>query len=259
MKTKTLRSPLRGWLGGKFQLANRIIPLIPEHTCYVEPFAGAAWVLFKKQPSKSEVINDINQDVINLYRMIKHHPDALCNELALALPSRNEFERLMLTPAETLTEIQRAARFLYIHRCSFGGKIYKNHFGTAKTSPPKFNPVSLQDELRLVHQRISRCFIECQDYTQVIQRYDGKDTFFYIDPPYWGCENDYGEKIFSPEDFKSLAELLIDAKGKFLMSINDTPEIREIYNDFNLTPVSLSYSVSKSKPTIANELFITNF
>lgn len=256
---KPLRSPLRGWLGGKYQLANRIIPLIPQHTCYVEPFAGAAWVLFKKPPSKSEVINDINQDVTNLYRMIKNHPDALCDELALCLPARADFDRLMQTPAHTLTEIQRAARFLFIHRCSFGGKIYKSHFGTAKTAPPKFNASTLREELTLVHQRITTCYVECENYDKVITRYDSDNTFYYIDPPYWGCEDDYGKAIYAADDFNRLANQLSNIKGKFLMSINDVPEIREIYAAFEHTPVTLNYSVSNGSGTKAHELFITNY
>lgn len=117
-------SPLRGWLGGKYRLAGTIIPLIPsDHTCYAEVFGGAAWVLFKKPPSKVEAINDINADVINLYRCVQNHLPELLRQAEYLLPSRDEYCRLQHCNPTTLTDIQRAVRFLYLHRMGFGGKV----------------------------------------------------------------------------------------------------------------------------------------
>lgn len=196
-----LRSPLRGWLGGKYQLASRIIERIPEHKCYVEPFAGAAWVLFKKQPSKAEVLNDINYDVVNLYRCVQYHLDALLNCIEPTLVSRLEFQRLMRTPPDTLTDIQRAARFLYIHRNSFGGKVVDNHFGTSTTRHAKYDVQTIADELLLARKRLARCCVENLGYANVIGKYDREHTFFYIDPPYYDCEDVYGKGVFSKADF----------------------------------------------------------
>ncbi len=91
--TKMVNSPIR-WVGGKSRFRKFIIPLIPEHTCYVEPFAGGAWILFGKPPSPVEVLNDIDQELINFFRILKHEPEALIASFEWELVSRAEFERL---------------------------------------------------------------------------------------------------------------------------------------------------------------------
>lgn len=254
-----LRSPLRGWLGGKYQLANRIIDKIPSHQCYVEPFAGAAWVLFKKPPSKAEVLNDINADVVNLYRCVQHHLDALLDYIAPTLVSRAEFHRLMRTPPDVLTDIQRASRFLYIHRNSFGGKVHRNHFGTGTTRHPKYDLETIETELKLARQRLRRCYIECGDYGDIVKRYDRSHTFFYIDPPYYDCEEMYGEGIFSKADFAKLAGLLNQIEGKFIMSLNDCKPVREIFSEFNIESEQVRYSVMKDSGKMFGEVLISNF
>ncbi|MBS9781676.1 MAG: DNA adenine methylase [Gammaproteobacteria bacterium] len=259
VKNSKLRSPLRGWLGGKYQLASRIIERIPEHRCYVEPFAGAAWVLFKKEKSKAEVLNDINYDVVNLYRCVQHHLDALIDCIEPTLVSRQEFQRLMRTPADTLTDIQRAARFLYIHRNSFGGKVVDNHFGTSTTRHSKYDVQTIETELLLARKRLSRCTIENLGYAEVISRYDREHTFFYIDPPYYDCENVYGKGIFSKADFEQLAKQLANIKGKFLLSLNDRPEVREIFKAFNIEDEQVRYSVSLGKGEMFGEVLISNY
>lgn len=103
-----------GWVGGKSQLTSTIIPLIPEHQCYVEVFAGAAWLLFRKPQSKTEIINDINGDLVCLYRVVQNHLDEFVRYFRWALISREEFERLKSVPPETLTDIQRSARFYFL-------------------------------------------------------------------------------------------------------------------------------------------------
>lgn len=111
---KPIRSPLAGWMGGKLQLSKRIVAAIPEHTCYVEPFAGAAWVLFRKLESDVEVINDINRELVTFYRCIQHHLEEFVRYFKWVLVARDEFERLKRVEPDTLTDIQRAARFYYL-------------------------------------------------------------------------------------------------------------------------------------------------
>ena len=102
-------------------------------------------------------------------------------------------------------------------------------------------------------------FIENKPYDQVIQRFDKPGTFFYVDPPYWDCEKDYGEGLFSKDDFGRLAALLGAVKGKFILSLNDTPGVRETFADFRIEAVKTRYSISGSSKQEAAEVLISNF
>ena len=159
-------------MGGKSLLAKKIVSRIPKHNCYCEVFAGAAWILFKKEEkeeSEVEIINDINTDLVTLYRVIKFHLEE---------------------------------------------------------------------------------FI----------RFDRPDTFFYVDPPYYGCEDYYGHGIFERDDFAKLRDTLMGVNGKFILSINDVPEIQMLFEKFNIERVETSYSAGgANKKKRVNELLITNY
>ena len=254
-----IKSPLSGWIGGKWQLSKQILPLIPKHTCYVEPFAGAAWLLFRKAPSDVEVLNDINREIVTLYRVIQHHLDEFVRYFRWALVSRDEFERWLLVAPETLTDIQRATRFYYVQKCSFGGRINSPTFGAATARPPRFNLLRIEEELSAAHLRLARVTVEHLPYQALISRYDRPDTFFYIDPPYWGCEDYYGKNLFSQDDFGQLAVQLSKLQGRFILSLNNVSEVRAIFGDFEIREVSCTYSVSRSGQKRANELLISNF
>lgn len=260
------KSPL-AWVGGKSKLTSAIIPLIPKHTCYAEVFAGAAWVLFRKEPSKVEVINDINGDLINdingdlitLYRVIQNHLEEFVRYFKWSLVSRDEFERLQRVDETTLTDIQRAARFYYLVKNAFGAKIVSQCFGVANSSKPRLNLLRLEEDLSEAHVRLSRVTIENMPYHELIRRYDGPNTFFYVDPPYWDCENDYGKGLFTKDDFKQLHEVLTSCKGKWLVSINNVPQIRELFDGFNISEVKTSYSINQNAGKPVTELLISNY
>lgn len=256
---KKMRAQLAGWLGGKYQLSRKIIPLIPMHKCYVEPFSGAAWVFFRKEASEVEVINDINKELITFYRVVQNHLEEFIRYFKWILVSRDEFLRLQQVEPKTLTDIQRAARFYYLQQNAFGGKIAEQHFGYSPTKAPKLNLLRIEEYLSEAHLRLSRAYIECLPYATVIEKYDRQETFFYIDPPYWDCENVYGKGIFGKEDFKELSKQLANIKGKFLLSLNDTKEIREIFSGFIIDGVSVNYSCSNNKNIKAKEVFIRNY
>lgn len=258
MTTAQRKSPL-AWLGGKSRLADQIIDRIPPHTAYCEVFAGAAWVLFKKPESKVEIINDINGELVTLYRCVKHHLPALVEQFRWMLIAREEFDRFMKTPADTLTDIQRSARFYYLSKSAFGARVRSPTFGIAATGAPRLNLLRMEEDLSEAHLRLSRVFIESKPYQQVIERFDKAGTFFYIDPPYWGCENDYGKDLFTRADFTNLAEMLGKVKGKFILSLNDNPQVRELFGAFNLEKVKTRYSVNATKGRQVGELLISNF
>lgn len=247
------------WVGGKSLLAGKIIPLLPDHKCYVEVFAGAAWLLFKKTESKAEVINDINLDLITLYRVIQHHLEEFIRYFKWVLVSREEFERLKRVDATTLTDIQRAARFYYLSRSGFSGRISSHSFGVGTDRRPMLNLLRIEEELSAAHLRLSRVYVENLPFEKLIDRYDRAHTFFYVDPPYYGCEDDYGKGIFKRSDFGALAARLGKIKGKFIMSINDTPAIRKLFGDFHIRPMTTRYTVGKARRgDIITELLISN-
>lgn len=252
------KSPL-AWLGGKSRLADQIIERMPAHQTYCEVFAGAAWVLFKKPESKVEIINDINSELVNLYRCVQHHLGELVLQFRWMLVARDEFDRFLSTPAETLTDIQRAARFFYLAKASFGAKVVRPAFGIAATAQPRLNLLRIEEDLSEAHLRLARVFIENRPYDQVIERFDKPGTLFYVDPPYWGCESDYGEGLFSRDDFARLAAILGRLRGKFILSLNDTPGVRETFGGFHIEAVKTRYSIAATGKKEVGEVFITNF
>ncbi len=233
--------PLVPWIGGKRKLAEHILPLFPEHQCYVEPFCGAAALFFLKEPSPVEVLNDINLDLITLYRVVKHHSTELHRQFKWVLTSRDEWERLQRVPPDTLTDIQRAARFLYLQKLAFGGRVDGQSFGTATTSRPRFNAETLEDDLKIAKARLTNTYLEHLPWADVITRYDRPHTLIYCDPPYWETEG-YGVD-FAYHNYTRLAEVMGSAGGVVIVSINDHPEMREVFRDFHLVEVDYEYQV----------------
>ena len=241
------------WVGGKSQLAATICHLMPEHICYVEPFAGAGWVLFRKERSKVEVLNDADSDLVRLYLCVKEHPDELLRQLDLMFSSREMFD--VLLQQEGLTDIQRAARFFYVLKNAFGSKMEGTPvFGYGRRGPGRFNPASALKTIRAAHDRLSRVTVEHLDFTDILARYDSPDTLFYCDPPYYGVE--HYRQAFSALDHVRLATALCETKGTWLLSYNDVPRIRELYADRPTYAVGLTYSLNVSAPTRARELLI---
>ncbi|EBR3877701.1 DNA adenine methylase [Salmonella enterica subsp. arizonae] len=256
MKEQSL--PIVPWIGGKRRLAKHILPLFPKHTCYVEPFCGAAALYFLKEASKVEVINDVNGELVNLYRVVKHHLEEFVRQFKWALVSRQIYKWLQITPEETLTDIQRAARFYYLQKQAFGGKVADHTFGTATTSGPRFNLLRIEEELSLAHLRLSRTIIEHTDWERCVERYDRPHTLFYCDPPYWGTEG-YGVD-FPLVEYERMAQLATSIQGKMIISVNDIPEMRETFAGLEMQSVGIKYNLQtteKAKPK--RELIIRNF
>jgi hypothetical protein len=159
----TPAAPVAPYLGGKRNLAKRIISRLAAipHTTYVEPFVGCGGV-FLRRPfrAKAEVINDISTDVANLFRVLQRHYVPLMDMLRWQLTSRAEFERLIAAQADTLTDLERAARFLYLQRTAFGGKVTGRSFGVAVGLPARFDVTKLGSMLEEVHERLAGVMIE---------------------------------------------------------------------------------------------------
>jgi DNA adenine methylase len=233
--------PVIPWIGGKRRLAKEILPLFPKHTCYCEPFCGGAALFFLKKPSKVEVLNDFSSELVALYRVLQHHLEEFIRQYKWALVSRQMFEWLKETPPETLTDIQRAARFFYLQKMSFGGKVKSRTFGTATTTPPRLNLTRIEEDLSQAHLRLARCYIENLDWQRCIEKYDRPGTLFFLDPPYWKVEG-YGVP-FGIEQYHRMAEIMRTMKGKAILTINDHPDMREIFGDFTMKQVEINYTV----------------
>ena len=245
-------------MGGKRRLAKHILPVFPEHECYVEAFAGAAALFFMKVPSHVEVLNDVNGDIINLYRVVQHHLEEFVRQFKWALISREIYKWLSDTPPETLTDIQRAARFFYMQKNGFGGKL-NSTFGTATTAKPRLNLLRLEEDLSAAHMRLHQVLIERLDWADCIKRYDRPHTLFYLDPPYYETAG-YGVD-FGLEQYTQMAEMMQSMKGQAVVSVNDIPAMREAFLGMKMKELKISYSVGTSAESRkqTGELLITNF
>lgn len=235
--------PIIPWLGGKRRLADHIIPRFPAHTCYVEVFAGGAALYFLRPPAEVEVINDIKGELVTLYRVVQHHLEEFVRQFKWALSSREVFKWAQITRPETLTDIQRAARFYYLQHQAFGGKVQGQTWGTATTAPaPTVNLLRLEETLSAAHLRLAGAYIERLDWQECIERYDRPHTLFYLDPPYWETLG-YGVP-FEWSQYEAMARLMRTMKGKSILSINDHPQIRECFAGMHMETVPITYTVS---------------
>src|ERR1700737_1860950 len=200
------------WVGGKNRLAKKIISLIPEHTTYVEPFSGGAQVLFHKPLSKVEVLNDLDFDIVNFFRVCQWHYGELIRYLRYCLATRKLHELHVKTDPTTLTDIQRAGRFFYLQKNSFGGLVLKQKFHYGVTHPSNYNPERIPEIVEQTHKRLARVQIESLPYEQVLEKYDRPTTVFYLDPPYW--ERRLYKFNFTESDFQELERRLGALRGK---------------------------------------------
>jgi DNA adenine methylase len=254
-------SPIAPYIGGKRILAPQISEILSHipHAIYAEAFIGMGGIFFRRTlRPKAEIINDRSRDVANLFRILQRHYQQFLDTLKWQLSTRSEFERLVKIEPETLTDLERAARFIYLQRTAFSGKVAGRSFGVSPSEPSQFNLTKLVPMLEAVHERLAGVTIENLDWSEFIARYDRPATLFYLDPPYYGCENDYGKNMFGRSDFGRMAEHLAAIEGKFVLSLNDHPDIREIFKDFRLRPVKVNYSIGNADGKEFSELLISN-
>lgn len=251
--------PVAPYIGGKRSLANRLTKIIDghHHTTYAEPFVGMGGVFLRRQRRpQCELINDISSDVATFFRILQRHYQAFLDMLKFQLATRADFDRLMKTDPSTMTDLERAARFLYLQRTAFGGHVSNRNFGVSIDRPARFDLTKLVPMLGDVHERLAGVTIERLPYADFIARYDRPSTLFFLDPPYMGNEGDYGAGVFSADDYEALRGLLAGLQGSFMMTLNDRPEVRRLFSAFDLEEVSLHYTVGAGV-TKARELIIS--
>lgn len=253
-------SPAAPYLGGKRLLSKTIIRRINEtpHDGYAEAFVGMGGVFLRRnmQP-RFEAINDISGDVANLFRILQRHYPQFMETLRFQVTSRREYERLVKTDPTTLTDLERAARFLYLQRLAFGGKVSGRNFGVDKSAGARFNLLKLAPLLEDIHERLAGVVIEQLGWRSFIERYDRPGMLFYLDPPYWGGENDYGPGVFSRADYAEMAEVLGRIKGRFILSLNAVQSVFETFSVFRIEEVDCTYSVAAGRSKAVKEVIIS--
>lgn len=215
------------WVGGKKALRDEIVSRFPlDYKRYIEVFGGAGWVLFHKNPGKDfEVFNDFNGNLVNLYRCVREEKEDLLDELEFMLNSRLDFEymKYILHSQAVLPDIRRAAYYYALIRYSYASGV--DSFGSQPHSMWKNFPL-----IRAAARRLQNVVIENKDCLKLINQYDRPESFFYCDPPYYETESYYEGGGFGRDDHARLADCLCSINGKFLLSYNDCPEIRTIYD-----------------------------
>jgi DNA adenine methylase len=245
------------YIGGKNRLATKIISILPEHRTYVEAFAGGAQVLFHKPPSAVEVLNDLDYDVVNFFRVCQWHYGELVRYLRYCLVSRKLHELHVKSDPSTLTDVQRAGRFYYLQKNSFGGLILKQKFHYGVTQQSNYNLDRIPEVIEQAHRRLARVQIESLPYEQILERYDRPTTLFYLDPPYW--ERVLYRHNFTEQDFIGMERRLHRIKGRFVLSLNNHPEVRKLFRGWRLLPVDIAYTAQRKVGKRFKELLITNF
>jgi DNA adenine methylase len=253
--------PPAAYMGGKRNLAARLCAMIDAtpHKAYIEPFVGMGGVFLRRSRRPTvEIINDLSGDVANLFRIVRRHYEPLVAELRWLIASRAEFDRQNRLDPQGLTDIERAVRFLYLQRQAFGGKVTGRQFGVDRNAGSRFNLGKLRAELKLLSRRLEPVKIEQLPYGDVIRRYDHAGALFYLDPPYDETTG-YGVE-FGRADYVAMAEQLATIAGDFIMSINDTPFIRETFAAFEIEEVATTWTIGTNTGATGKvtELIIRN-
>jgi DNA adenine methylase len=238
--------PAAGYIGGKRNLSRRLVTLIAAtpHRTYAEAFVGMGGVFLRRDSrAPVEVINDWSEDVSTFFRILQRHYVAFLDMLRFQLTTRAGFERLIKTDPATLTDLERAARFLYLQRVAFGGKVAGRTFGVSAQNTARFDVTKLGPLLEAIHERLAGVVIERLRWAEFLRRYDRPETLFYLDPPYFGCEDDYGAALFDRSQFEAMANQLQGLAGRFILSLNDHPEVRRLFASFHVETVQTTYSV----------------
>lgn len=220
--------PAIPWFGGKQPMTGKLLPLFPEHRTYVEPFGGAASLLFAKEPSHVEVYNDLDCDLVNFMRVLRDRdgmfPD-FYNRACLSPYSREEWLFCRNHLNDDPDPVERARRFFVLARFSFSGLV-GNSFAidvTASKGGMVQKASAYQGVLGFLprlSQRLSSVLIENKDFRNLIQVYDSENTFFYLDPPYMPETRRSGayKHEMTVDDHRELIEILRTIKGKAMLS-----------------------------------------
>jgi len=234
------------YLGGKQALVPKLLPLIPEHTSYVEVFGGAAALLLNKPPSPIEAYNDADSELVNLFEVIRNDVDAFLKRADFLLYSRELYKRWQSDLQNGTVpddHVERAVRFWYVCRSAFAGA----HSWAFTRTEVRSNARVIQNalaHLRAIHDRLKTVEIDHLDFRRCIRNRDAPSTFLYLDPPYLETSQ-YRAGDFTLEDHRELAQILREAESKWLMTVGVHPKIRELYRRFPQSLLTSAMAVKK--------------
>lgn len=240
-------TPILRWPGGKSRMLKELLPMIRPHKTYVEAFAGGLALLLAKEPSKAEIINDLNEELVNLYRYAQHHLDALVSEIQFYINSRQLLKDYVDQPG--ITGLQRAARYLIRNRISFGGA--GGSFAVTTQAQPSREKVI--EALKKLSERLDKVTVENLSYERLLKTYDRPETLWFLDPPYSvGKVKNY--ELWSDEEMMIFASHVSQLQGDWIVTINDCPLNRELFRDHEIQAV-LTRSQSSNQRQQADRQF----
>lgn len=243
--------PCFAYPGGKRKMLARLLAMIPPHKTYCEPFAGGLAVLLGKPPSKCEVVNDLNRDLVLFYRYARMHCDALLSELSAMPVARAELEFFKCSEPET--ELERAARFFWRSMNTFGAM--GSRFSRRKDRAPHWASDVIRQRIVAVRDRLKRVYVECRPANEVIQFFDTEETFFFVDPPYIEA-NPTRYAAFTREQMTELRDVLDACKGSWILTCDNSAACREVFRDFRTELVGNVYSLSGKYQREIEELVV---
>lgn len=228
------------WFGGKQRLCRRIADLLPQHLVYVEPFGGAAAVLLAKPRARLDVYNDVDQGLVNFFRVLRDRPDELTRLIELTPFSRTEFELCRDTWRDVADELERARRWYVRVEQAFGGTPttsgWAGEFAGRRRASRAQTSLTRLERLPRIVARLRTVQIEDIDWRRVLERYDGPDCVFYLDPPYPMSvrrpNRQAGNRSYAHEltelDHVELVERVLELQADVLVSGYDTPLYRPL-------------------------------
>jgi len=227
-----IMKPFFNRIGSKRDIVDKLISMVPEHKIYVEPFVGGGAVFWKMDnKNKKVIINDIDKQLIEGYMLLKNNGDN-----PLYIPPTIQ-EKQMLVDKKALNDNERLSQILLLSNNTFGShkrdKLYKNSAHTQKIK--KINEYS---------NKLKNVTILNEDFKKVIKKYDTKDTFFFLDPPY---ENSNSNRLYDDNfiDYEEFVSILSNIKGLFMLTLNDSPNIRKLFKNFNIIPIFVKQKAKK--------------
>ena len=228
--------PIISWPGGKSRHLKHLLPHIPEGAGYIEAFAGGCALLLAKPKSKLEVVNDINSDLINLYRVAANHPDELSRKLREMPPASREqihISRQLLQTRGCLTDIQRAALFLHLNKTSFGGGGTSVAVVRTPTSSPWIGTDAIVTRIRNFQERFQSVLIESVDYQRLLKTYDHPQNFIFLDPPY-GVSDVKNYDGWDEEQLTAFRDRVATLESRWIVTLDDSPINRALWAGFDV-------------------------